>query len=207
MLLRFRGIALFFVCLTGQAAAWASDTIYVAYGEDGAPHFSTQPYDKNFRIYSLDPSKTVKPQAKLVPVTRAKPSSLDSIIREKAQQYGLDPALIGSIVAIESAYNPSAVSSKGAVGAMQLIPSTARQYGVRDPYDVQQNLDGGARYLKDLLAAYNDNLPLALAAYNAGQRNVSKHHQRIPPFAETMLYVPKVLAKMAEYHRQNAGQP
>lgn len=207
MLHRFQGIALFLVCSTVQAAAWASDTIYVAYDEDGTPRFSTQPYDKNFRIYLRDDSKKVKLQTKSAPSTRAKQSSLDSIIREKAQQYGLDPALIGSIVAIESAYNPSAVSSKGAVGAMQLIPSTAKQYGVSDPYDAQQNLDGGARYLKDLLAAYNDNLPLALAAYNAGQRNVSKHHQRIPPFAETMLYVPKVLAKMAEFQQQNAGQP
>lgn len=189
----------------GHESAEASDAIFVAYDADGTPRFSTQPYDNNYRIYLQNPPQT----AKLQPKSRIDPNhvSLGTAIQENAQKHGVDPALVRAIVAIESGFNPKAVSAKGAAGAMQLIPSTARQYGVSNPYDVQQNLDGGTRYLKDLLVTYNGNLPLALAAYNAGQGNVSKHRQRIPPFSETMLYVPKVLAKMEEYQRMDAAQP
>lgn len=184
--------------------ALAGDAIYVAYDADGTPHFSTQPYDGSYSLYLQNP---VAPTRSTVKAGKSSLSerrmAMAPHIQQVAQQHAMDPALISAVAEVESGFNTKAVSPKGAVGLMQLIPKTAAEYGVTNSSDAQQNLDGGTRYLKDLLAAHNGNLPLALAAYNAGQTNVARHHQRIPPFNETMLYVPRVLAKMADYRRDN----
>lgn len=187
-------------------AALAGDDIYAA-DDGGAPRFSTQPYDGSYSLYLR--SSTSPPRAKAKTSNSAlaeRRAAIAPHILQVAKQHGMDPALISAVAEVESGFNANAVSPKGAIGTMQLIPKTAADYGVTNPYDLQQNLDGGTRYLKDLLAAHNGNLPLALAAYNAGKTNVSRHNQRIPPFNETMLYVPRVLAKMAEYHRNNETQ-
>jgi soluble lytic murein transglycosylase-like protein len=114
----------------------------------------------------------------------------------------LDADLIEAIIAAESAFDPLALSSTGALGLMQLMPATAERFGVTDRLDPAQNILGGARYLSFLLHKFNNNLKLALAAYNAGEGNVMKHRNRIPPFKETTKYVPKVLAYYKQY---NAG--
>jgi soluble lytic murein transglycosylase-like protein len=93
------------------------------------------------------------------------------------------------------------VSHKGAVGLMQLMPQTARRYGVRNMYDPAQNIQGGARYLRDLMGKFNNDLPLVLAAYNAGEDAIAQHGNRIPPYRETRSYVPRVLNFYRQYQR------
>jgi soluble lytic murein transglycosylase-like protein len=115
----------------------------------------------------------------------------------------VDADLIEAIITAESAFNPFALSSTGALGLMQLMPATAERFGVTDRLDPAQNILGGARYLNFLLGKFNNNLKLAVAAYNAGEGNVMKHRNRIPPFKETQKYVPKVLAYYKQYSRES----
>ena len=116
----------------------------------------------------------------------------------------MDPALIHAVISVESGYNPSARSSAGAVGLMQLMPGIARRYGVKDRLDPAQNILGGARYLRDLEVMFSNNLQLVLAAYNAGEEAVLKYGRRVPPYRETAAYVPKV---MGYYRKFRAAAP
>ncbi|BAU49148.1 lytic transglycosylase [Sulfurifustis variabilis] len=115
------------------------------------------------------------------------------VIQEAAERYKVDAALLHAVIAVESAYNPRAVSPKGARGLMQLMPAIARHYGCTDPYDPEQNIRAGARHLGVLLRRFKRDLSLALAAYNAGEPAVISRGNTIPPYPETLLYVPKVL--------------
>lgn len=115
------------------------------------------------------------------------------VIEAAAYRHNLDPALLHAVIRAESSYNPTAVSHKGAMGLMQLMPGTAARYGVRDPYDPTENIYGGARYLSDLLDLFQSDVRLAVAAYNAGENNVIKYGNRVPPFQETQEYVARVL--------------
>lgn len=116
-----------------------------------------------------------------------------ALIDEAAQKAKLDPALVHAVVKAESAYNPDAVSPKGAVGLMQLMDGTARRYGVTDRYDPVANLSAGTRYLRDLLDMFNDTT-LAVAAYNAGENAVIRYGNQVPPYSETQGYVARVLS-------------
>jgi soluble lytic murein transglycosylase-like protein len=107
--------------------------------------------------------------------------------------------LLHAIISVESAYAAQATSSRGALGLMQVLPQTARSYGVTDAFDPQQNITAGARHLRVLLDQFNGNLTLALAAYNAGAAAVLRYGARVPPFAETQAYVPRVLARLATF--------
>ena len=133
---------------------------------------------------------------KLRPSQKITSSPYDSTIKAIAAQYGVDDKLIKAIIRVESAFKKGAVSPKGAQGLMQLMPGTAARYGVRNSFDPVQNLLGGVRYFKDLLNLFNNNLRLALAAYNAGENAVQKYNG-IPPYKETRQYVQKVI----HYHR------
>jgi soluble lytic murein transglycosylase-like protein len=121
----------------------------------------------------------------------ARSESVHSIIEEAASRHQIDPELVRAIVRVESNFNPYAVSPKGARGLMQLIPATARRFGVRNAFDPRSNLDGGLRYLKHLLGMFDGDLRLSLAAYNAGEEAVSRS-RGIPPYRETQNYVRKI---------------
>ena len=130
------------------------------------------------------------------------PASLDEAVEQIAAQYALRSNLIHSVIKVESNYNPFAVSPKGAMGLMQLMPETARRFGVADVFNPIDNIQGGAKYLRYLLDLYNENYPLALAAYNAGERAVEKYGT-IPPYQETRNYV--VLVRRAIEQAEQAA--
>ncbi len=119
-------------------------------------------------------------------------ASIENYVQEYSFKYGLDPELVKAVIKVESNYNPKAVSPKGAIGLMQLLPSTAKLMGVEDPYDIEENIYGGCKYLKYLLEEFSGDLKLALAAYNAGKEVVLKYNG-IPPFNETVNYVKNIL--------------
>jgi soluble lytic murein transglycosylase-like protein len=121
------------------------------------------------------------------------PGGLQQVIDEAARKHQLPVKLLTAIIKVESNFNPRAVSSEGASGLMQLMPSTARKLGVTNIFDIKQNIDGGSRYLKKMLDRYEGKLELALAAYNAGPGAVDKHGG-VPPYQETRNYVKKVMA-------------
>ena len=122
----------------------------------------------------------------------------ESAIQDAADLYHLEPALIRSVIQIESAFNFLAVSPVGALGLMQLMPEVANEMGVQDPFNPRENIMGGARLLRSLLNHFNGNVNLTLAGYNAGPRAVARFGGRIPPFRETRNYVKRVKSLLAE---------
>jgi soluble lytic murein transglycosylase-like protein len=123
---------------------------------------------------------------------------VEHCIQEASSRYGLNPSLIRSVIRAESDFQPRAVSPSGAQGIMQLMPETAKALGVRNPFDVRQNIDGGARYLRQMLDEFGGDVKLALAAYNAGPGAVRQHNGRVP-YPETRQYVRRVLRFFGEY--------
>ncbi|MFP4273057.1 MAG: lytic transglycosylase domain-containing protein [Halothiobacillaceae bacterium] len=127
--------------------------------------------------------------------------TFDELVRQTARQHGVDPALVRAVIHAESAFDPRAVSPKGAAGLMQLMPATADRFGVADVFDPQENIRGGVTYLAFLLRLFEGDQRLALAAYNAGEGAVRKHHG-IPPYEETVRYVSKV-TELHQRYRSN----
>jgi len=147
----------------------------------------------NFHIFVLIVLLTFLPLKMEMRAKISSTSLYDEVIEKIADKYRLDPDLIRSIIKAESNFDRAAVSSKGAVGLMQLMPSTANMYGVKDLYDPQENIEGGAKYLQDLIKVYNGKVDLVLAAYNAGQEAIKKFGG-IPPYPETRNYIEKIRA-------------
>ena len=149
--------------------------IYVNTGE------ATSRVDWMTRSFRSDPSG----------VSGRIPANIDQLVQQTASRFQVDPELIRAIIRVESGYDPKAVSSKGAMGLMQLIPATAQRFGVANPFDPKQNLEGGVNYLKYLLDLFGGDLSLSLAAYNAGEHSVQRSGG-IPAIPETQNYVRKV---------------
>lgn len=187
------------VCLIAAAALTtpATANIYAFKDEKGVTHFSNLPHlDKRYKlVYKIPTEASLRPNAwsasgpRVVDIEKLVP-----IIANAARMHGMDAKLIHAVIRAESGYNQNAVSPKGAVGLMQLIPATAQRYGVVNSYDPTENISGGTRYLRDLLKMFNGNMELALAGYNAGENAVIRAGNRIPPYPETIAYVPKVLS-------------
>jgi soluble lytic murein transglycosylase-like protein len=133
----------------------------------------------------------------------AKAGQYDSIIENAAATAAVEANLLRAVIVVESGFNSRAVSKRGAVGLMQLMPATAARFGVANSYEPRDNVNGGARYLSFLLGHFRQDVRLALAAYNAGEDAVERNGRQIPPFSETMAYVPRVL----KIYRMLGGQP
>ncbi len=188
----------------GLFATAARADIYGFTDENGVKHFTNMP--------SLDPRyKFIRGEGNKARPQSAAPAYMPSeadilkysgIIDTASRTHGVDKSLVHAVIQAESGYNPAAVSRKGATGLMQLMPDTARRYGVANAFDPVDNIHGGVRYLKDLLAMFNGNIQLALAGYNAGENAVIRAGNQIPPYPETVAYVPKVI----DFYRRHAAR-
>jgi soluble lytic murein transglycosylase-like protein len=139
--------------------------------------------------------RVVPPASPAPPAPVEQATTIEQTVEQVAAQTGVQPELLHSVIQVESNYNPNAVSSKGALGLMQLIPATAQRFGVNDVFNPVENIQGGAKYLRYLLELYNGNYPLALAAYNAGEGAVAKYGG-VPPYRETQNYVQSVAKRL-----------
>ena len=139
--------------------------------------------------YAVSGASSVRATKPLVPSLKS--ARYDASINEHSLRMGVSADLVRAVIQVESAFNPSALSTKGAMGLMQLMPATARELGVSNPFEPDQNIRGGVAYLKRLLVRYDHKVELALAAYNAGMGNVEKYGA-VPPFKETQAYVKKI---------------
>jgi soluble lytic murein transglycosylase-like protein len=179
--------------------------IYGRVESDGEIQLSNHPTADGYEVWAAAPkdaasdSRAGQDDPSLVQGFAGSGQRYLALVEKAARTNELEPALIHAVITVESRYNPKAVSRKGASGLMQLMPGTAKRYGVSNVFDPAQNVGAGARYLRDLLKMFNNDLQLALAAYNAGENAVIRH-RKIPPYQETAAYVPKVLA----YYRKFA---
>ena len=178
-----------FVCLAMAQPAFAQ--IYTWRDDAGHLVLSNKPQAgatevATYAVPGRSMMRTTTPPAKAQ--TRAR---YDDLIEQHAANHGLSPDLVRAVIQAESGFNPRAISAKGAMGLMQLMPATARELGVNDPFRPDDNIRGGVSYLAQLMTRYNQNLELALAAYNAGPGNVERYGA-VPPFRETRAYVKKI---------------
>jgi soluble lytic murein transglycosylase len=164
--------------------------IYRYIDENGAYHFTNCPRDPRYQLYIREKGDSVS-----APID---PDQYDPMIEEFSGKYGVEYALVKAVIRAESGFNSYAVSRKGAKGLMQLMPKTASQWNVMDVFNPRQNIEGGVRHLKHLLETFKNNLPLSLAAYNAGREAVIQNRS-IPPYNETQNFVRKVLRYYESY--------
>ena len=181
-----------------SAAVPASADIYSFKDERGVVHFTNiKGMDSRYRLVRREDGSPIKgysdSAAKVYVPSQEDIRRYSSIIQTASKAYGVEPSLIHAVISAESAYNQYAVSRTGAMGLMQLMPDTARRYGVQNMMDPTENIHGGVRYLADLLALFKGRIDLAVAAYNAGENAVIRYGLTIPPYAETRHYVPRVL--------------
>ena len=146
------------------------------------------------------PALPPDPPAPGAVLTAERTSPFDAHIAKYAQEHSVDPDLVRAVIAAESDFNPSAVSNRGAIGLMQLIPATAKRFGVANAFRPEQNIEGGVKYLRFLLDTFQNDLKLVLAAYNAGE-NVVRRYGGIPPYAETQNYVRRITGRYGETYR------
>lgn len=192
--------------LLAPLPAAASGAIYGYQSDDGIEHFSNVPNDPRYRLLLSDrlaPATAALRQPRGIFALPYEQRPFHQAITAASRSSGVDAALLHAVISVESGYKESAVSAKGATGLMQLMPATARRYGLSRLDDPAANVRAGAHYLRDLLVRFDNDLTLALAAYNAGENAVLRHGRRIPPYGETQRYVPLVLA----HYERISGRP
>jgi len=183
-----------FTCFQAKA------DVYKYVDKDGHVFLTDRPDHKGYKLIVRTWKGWKEKKYNVVDLKKQQKKYRD-IIKTAASRNKLPSALVHAVITAESAYNPKAVSRAGAVGMMQLMPSTAERYGVKDSKDAEANIAGGTRYLRDLLEMFDNNTKLALAAYNAGEGAVMKYGNKIPPYKETQYYVAKVLGYYKKYSK------
>jgi soluble lytic murein transglycosylase-like protein len=184
----------FFMAMLLPASALAANTkIYTYLDAQGLRHYTDVPDNSRYRLLDLSPQDRTVSGDRYDLILLSKATQYDSIIEHAASSSAVEPNLLRAVIVVESGFNSRAVSKRGAVGLMQLMPATATRFGVSNPYDPRQNVHAGARYLKFLIDRFGNDIKLALAAYNAGEEAVDRNGGQIPPFYETQAYVPRVL--------------
>ena len=158
---------------------------------DGTVHFTNAPTDPRYLRQGMTPPGATGTSAGWFRLPSTDLAPYMSEIRAAAERYAVPESLISAVIRVESGFNPRAVSRKGARGLMQLMPATASILGVRNSFDPRENIDGGARHLRGLIERFANDVPLALAAYNAGE-NAVKKYRGVPPYRETQAYVKRV---------------
>jgi soluble lytic murein transglycosylase-like protein len=186
-----------FVCSLARPNPAQSD-IYRYVDEDDIVHFTDAPTDKRFKVFMRDLKKDKELRTKLKYASSVNPAEFEQLIKTCSEKYGVNPSLVKAVIHAESGYNPNAVSSKGASGLMQLMPSTAKSLKVADRFNPKDNVEGGVKYLRFLLDTFRGDVTLAVAAYNAGLNKVAKYGG-VPPYNETRTYVNRVLSYMKSY--------
>lgn len=197
-----RTVSLFILAIVifGSASMGRGD-IYKYVDPEGVVHLTNVPTDRNLPYVLIMKEKRVIFQLPLP--LKGENGLYDDLIARASERYSVDPTLIKAIIKTESNFNHRAVSPMGARGLMQLMPTTAAALRVKDSFHPENNIDGGVRYLRYLLTLFNGNLPLVLAAYNAGENAVLRYNNRIPPYQETQNYVRRVLHHLNRYSSTN----
>jgi soluble lytic murein transglycosylase-like protein len=214
-----------FVVLMALISAAARADIYGYIDEKGEGHFSTEKLDEHYQLFQhsgqvFDTSKLAQPlseaeSAKLSQYLMQHPNlkKYESLVNQAAQEFEVEPALLKAVMAAESGFNPTAISPKGAIGLMQVMPATAKRYGLQSDrrqsvqqklIDPKTNIWLAARYLSDLGKLFVDHLDLVAASYNAGERAVQKYNNTIPPFPETRNYV-EIVTRIYKMYKPSSG--
>jgi soluble lytic murein transglycosylase-like protein len=202
---RCRGLfALALLLGLAPLAASAGGPLYRYVDSRGVVHFTNVSWDARFTRLEELPRLSFAPGRASLAQVRRNARAYDPLVERIGRESGVPPALVKAVIHAESAFNPRAVSHKGAMGLMQLMPATARNLGVAEPFTAEQNVEGGARYLRTLRERFG-NWTMALAAYNAGPEAVTKFGG-IPPYRETQTYVRRVLTYYRRYHPQFAAR-
>jgi len=185
-------------------ACLADGGIYAFVDAKQGVFLSNVPDDERYQVL-IAPAPSADRMARAAPARREGRPRFDVLIKQMASRFGIDAALLRAVISVESGYDPNALSRRGAAGLMQLMPDTARRYRVKNVFDPADNVRGGAQYLADLLKKFENDVRLALAAYNAGEAAVRKYDGRIPPYPETVAYVPKVVGIYQRYQQSTYG--
>lgn len=191
LFLRTAIASLAFLTITAAEAVYAD--IYKYVDNEGVLHLTNVPSIPNAKYVLILKEKRILFQSNI------DVNKFDHIISNAAKKFRIDPALIKAIIKAESNFNHEAVSPVGAQGLMQLMPATAYALQVEDVFHPENNIEGGARYLRYLLNTYRGNLRLTLAAYNAGETTVAKYNNNVPPFRETQNYITRVMSYYKEF--------
>ena len=187
-------IMLMVLLMAGSGTPARAD-IYVKEMPDGSLNFSNCPLGKGWTVYMRERPRARTRSYARGPSRSYRRSEWDGLIKDIAVNHGVDPVLVRGIIEVESGFEPSALSPKGAMGLMQLMPATAAEFGVKNPFDPVENMDAGARLLKKLVKRYGGDLALALGAYNAGSSRVDSAGG-VPRIPETVDYVAGILEEL-----------